>query len=88
MPLVAISYAHKTERLMSALGLSGRCVKYCKDTKGYYEKAIPMDVERIVGMCDVALSNPTSCLPDPEVVRELTARSGGMAGTLREVFAG
>ena len=86
--LVAISYAHKTERLISALGLNGGCVRYCKDTQGYYEKAIPMDVERIAGMCDAALSNPASCLPDPKVVRELTARAGDMAGTLRKVLAG
>lgn len=88
VPLVAVSYAHKTERLMSALGLSGSYVKYCKDTKGYYEEAIPMDVRRIVEMCDVALSNPSIALPNPEVVRELTARAEGMAGTLREVLAG
>lgn len=87
VPLVAVSYAHKTERLMSSFGMPENCVRYCKDAKSYYEQVIPMDVAKVVWLCNKALSSPSDFQTDPEKVREFELRARAMADILCEVLS-
>lgn len=87
IPVVAISYAHKTERLLSSLGFSVDCIKFCKDMDGYYEKAIPLDTESLMRACDGALANPSPYIADRESVQEMRDSALKMVATLRNVLS-
>ena len=87
IPVVAISYAHKTERLLSNLGFSADCVKFCKDMDGYYEKAIPLDAESIMCACDNAMANSNSFIAKRESVQEMRDSALKMVATLKDVLS-
>ena len=86
IPVVAISYAHKTERLLSNLGLTDECIKYCKDTGGYYERYIPLEVDLIKRECDAALNNPRHYIANNEAVEMMKESALEMVCTLQSVL--
>lgn len=86
IPVVAISYAHKTERLLSNLGLTDECIKFCKDTEGYYERYMPLEVDLIKRECDAALNNPRNYTAKIESVEMMKESALEMALTLQSVL--
>ena len=87
IPVVAISYAHKTERLLSNLGFTVDCIKFCKDMDGYYEEAIPLNTELIMHACDSALTDPSSYIANRKSVQNMRVSAQKMVTTLRDVLS-
>lgn len=87
IPFVAISYAHKTERLASNLGMRKYCVKYCKDEHGYYEQLIPLDTKSVIDLCFDALRNPGNATADVDAVDALCRGAERSATLLKETLS-
>lgn len=86
IPVVAISYAHKTERLMSNLGFTDECIKFCKDTDGYYERYVPLDVDLIIRKCEAALNYPMLYTVNNKSVEMMKKSALEMVLTLQSVL--
>lgn len=48
VPIIPISYSHKTTALANELGLSDGLTYFCKDDTGYFERAIPLNAFNVV----------------------------------------
>lgn len=83
VPVVPISYSHKTTNLMRDCGMEAHVVDYCKSSAEYFERVVPLDAKKVLAHVDSLKENPRSYLVSGHTIDLLRDRVDGGISAFR-----